>query len=69
LAEDSRSRGFRRWALVLLAVVATTLVRVVAMASTILLVPLAHVEDVARVVVIANTIVDRWGLVPRFLLF
>jgi hypothetical protein len=39
------------------------------MASTILLVPLAHVEDVARVVVIANMIVDRWGLVPRFLLF
>jgi hypothetical protein len=36
------------------------------MAGTILLVPLARVEDIARAVIVANTIVDRWGLVPRF---
>jgi hypothetical protein len=37
------------------------------MAGTILLVPLARVEDVTRVVVVADVVVDRWGLVPRFL--
>jgi hypothetical protein len=37
------------------------------MASTILLVPLARVEDVTRVVVVADVVVDRWGLVPCFL--
>jgi hypothetical protein len=30
---------------------------------------LAHVEDIARVVVVANTGVDIWGLIPHFLLF
>jgi membrane-anchored glycerophosphoryl diester phosphodiesterase (GDPDase) len=64
-----RSWGFRRWALVLLAVVAAALARVVAMAGTILLVPLAHIDDIACVVVVANVVVDGWGLVPRFLLF
>jgi hypothetical protein len=38
------------------------------MAGTIFLVPLAHVEDVARVVVVADAVVHGWGLVPRFLL-
>jgi hypothetical protein len=44
-------------------------VRVVAMVGTVLLVPLTHVEDVTRVIVVADTVVDGWGLVPRFLLF
>jgi hypothetical protein len=39
------------------------------MASTILLVPFVSVEDVARVVVVANTSMDRLGLIPHFLLF
>jgi hypothetical protein len=39
------------------------------MASTILLVPFACVEDVVRVVVMANAGMDRWGLVLYFLLF
>jgi hypothetical protein len=42
--------------------------KVVATADTILLVPLARVENVARIIVVANAVVDRWGLVPRFLL-
>jgi hypothetical protein len=43
--------------------------RVAATASTILLVSLAHVENVAHVVVVADAVVNGWGLVPRFLLF
>jgi hypothetical protein len=38
-------------------------------AGSILLVPFMCVEDVARIVVVTNTGVDRWGLVPRSLLF
>jgi hypothetical protein len=41
----------------------------VATADTILLVPFARDEDVARIVVVANTGVDGWGLIPHFLLF
>jgi hypothetical protein len=59
LAEDPWSWGFGRWALVLLAVVATVPLRVVTAAGTILLVPFAHVEDVAPVVVVANAGVNR----------
>jgi hypothetical protein len=43
-------------------------VRVVAIAGTILLMPLARVEDVMRVVVIVDAVVHGWGLVPHFLL-
>jgi hypothetical protein len=39
------------------------------MASTILLVPFARIEDVVRVIVVANAGMDRWGLVLCFLLF
>jgi hypothetical protein len=39
------------------------------MASTILLVPLAHVEDVTRVIVVADAIVDGWGSSPAFCCF
>jgi hypothetical protein len=39
------------------------------MASSILLVSFARVEDVARIVVVANTGVNRWGLVPHSRLF
>jgi hypothetical protein len=38
-------------------------------AHSILLVPLARGEDVARIILVANVGVDRWGLVPHFLLF
>jgi hypothetical protein len=38
----------------------------VAMASTILLVPRARIDDVAHVVVVADAVVDGWGLVPCF---
>jgi hypothetical protein len=69
LAEDPRSWGFRRWAPVLPIVIAATPVRVVAMASTILLMPLARIEDIVRVVVVADAVMDGWGLVPCFLLF
>jgi hypothetical protein len=48
---------------------AATPVRVVAMASTILLMPLARIEDIVRVVVVADAVMDGWGLVPCFLLF
>jgi hypothetical protein len=37
------------------------------MAGTILLVLLAHIDDVVHIV--ADVVVDGWGLVPRFLLF
>jgi hypothetical protein len=69
LAEDLWSRGFGRWAPVLPAIIAATPSRVVTVTDTILLMPFACVEDVARVVVVANAGVDRWGLIPRFLLF
>jgi hypothetical protein len=39
------------------------------MAGSILLVPFARIEDVARIVVVANTGVNRWGLVPHSQLF
>jgi hypothetical protein len=58
LAEDLRSWGFRRWAPVLPTIVVTALARVVATAGTVLLVPLARVENIARVVVVANAIMD-----------
>jgi hypothetical protein len=45
-----------------------TPVRVVAAAGTILLMPLARVDDVTRVVVVADVVVHGWGLVPRILL-
>jgi hypothetical protein len=44
-------------------------VRVVAMAGTILLVPLAHVENIMHIVVVASAVVDGWGLALRCLLF
>jgi hypothetical protein len=66
LGEDPWSRGFERWAPVLPAVIAAAPSRVVTTASTILLVPLVRVEDVARIVVVANAGVDRWGLSPTF---
>jgi hypothetical protein len=69
LAKDLRSWGFRRWALVLLTIVAATPTRVVTMASTILLVPLTRVKDVTRVIVVADTVMDGWGFVPHFVLF
>jgi hypothetical protein len=69
LAEDPWSQGFGRWALVLPVVVAAAPSRVVTAAGTILLVPFARVEDVARVVVVANVGMDRWGLISCFLLF
>jgi hypothetical protein len=69
LAEDPQSRRFKRRAPVLPAVIAAAPSRVVTAAGTILLVPFARIEDVARVVVVANAGVDRWGLIPRFLLF
>jgi hypothetical protein len=56
LAKDPWSWGFRRWASVLPNIVATAPARVVAMASTILLVPFACVENTARIVVIANAV-------------
>jgi hypothetical protein len=69
LVEDLMSWGLRRWALVLPTIIVAAPVRVVATASTILLVPLARVEDVAHVIVVVDAIMDRWGLVPHFLLF
>jgi hypothetical protein len=39
------------------------------MAGTILLVPFACVENVMHVIIVANMGVDRWGLIPHFLLF
>jgi hypothetical protein len=39
------------------------------MASTILHMLLARVDDIACVVVVANAVMDGWGLVPCFLLF
>jgi hypothetical protein len=66
LAEDPRSWGFRRWAPVLPIVIAATPVRVVAMASTILLMPLGRIEDIVRVVVVADVVMDGWGLYPAF---
>jgi hypothetical protein len=58
LAEDLRSWGFRRWAPVLPTIVVTALARVVATAGTVLLVPLARVENIARVIVVANAVMD-----------
>jgi hypothetical protein len=55
--------------LVLPAVIVAAPSRVVTMAGTILLMPFARVEDVVRVVVVGNVGVDRWGLIPYFLLF
>jgi hypothetical protein len=39
------------------------------MASTVLLVPLVHIENIVHVVVVADMVMDGWGLVPHFLLF
>jgi hypothetical protein len=44
-------------------------VRVVATAGTILLVLLARIDDITRDVVVADAVMDGWGLVPCFLLF
>jgi hypothetical protein len=55
--------------LVLPAVVAAAPSRVVTTAGTILLMPFVRVEDVVRVVVAGHVGVDRWGLIPHFLLF
>jgi hypothetical protein len=41
---------------------------VVATTGIVLLVPLARIEDVARVIVVADAVMDGWGLLPRFLL-
>jgi hypothetical protein len=69
LVEDPRSQGFRRLPLVLPTIIATASTRVVATAGTILLVPFARVEDVVRIVVVANAVVDGWALVPHLLWF
>jgi predicted enzyme related to lactoylglutathione lyase len=68
LAKDLRPCRLGAWGSVLHAVVIATLARVVAAAGTVLLMPVTRVDDIARVVGIADAIMDGWGLVPCSLL-
>jgi hypothetical protein len=67
-AKDPRPCRLGAWGSVLLTVVVVALTRVVATAGTILLMPVTRIDDVTRVVGVADVVMDGWGLVPRSLL-
>jgi hypothetical protein len=54
--------------LIFLTVIVATLVRVVAAAGTILLMPVTCVDVVVRVVGVTDAVIDGWGLVSHSLL-
>jgi hypothetical protein len=68
LAKDPRPYRLGAQGSILLTIVAATPVRVVATASTVLLMPVTRVDDVARIVGVADAVMDGWGLVPHSLL-